>query len=177
MRRIRDDLYRARLQRRRGRLPVRCFPTSCAGSCLLPNGTRARRRPRTAPLRGQQPGRASLLDSPSVSTGRDFSGTFPTYRLVLLPLRLRYMAGQQKLTVAIGLRLGIVSARRAGLPPASFPTSFRRATRWWSRVGRATQHGGLVNHLNYLAPALGSGVPLDGEDGYPDGYRRQLYAV
>ncbi len=98
-----------------------------------------------------------LLDSPGQSgTGRDFSGTFPTYRAwYFFPYAADRWQVSKKLTVAIGLRWELYPP---GLP--AFPGQFSNYipsnnTLVVGGVGGNPNNGGLADHLNYLAPRLG----------------------
>ncbi len=98
-----------------------------------------------------------LLDTPQAgSTGRDFSGTFPTYRAwYFFPYASDRWQVNKKLTVDIGLRWELYPP---GLP--AFPGQFSNYipsnnTLVVGGVGGNPNNGGLANHLNYLAPRFG----------------------
>jgi len=157
MRRIRDELLQTQTYSPRGFYQFGASQTNCAGNCVEPNGSVT--GPTTANnITSWANSMASfLLDSPQAgSTGRDFSGTFPTFRQWYF---FFYGADKwqvsKKLTVDIGLRWELY-------PPAvpRFPGQFSNFipsnnTLVVGGVGGNPDNGGLVNHLNYLAPRLG----------------------
>jgi hypothetical protein len=157
MRRIRDDLLQTQTYSARGVYQFGTAQTSCAGSCLLPNGTTSSATTPNGTTSWANDLGSFLLDSPQASsTGRDFSGTFPTYRAwYFFPYVSDTWQVSKKLTVAIGLRWEIYPP---GLP--AFPGQFSNFipssnTLVVGGVGGNPNNGGLVNHLNYLAPRLG----------------------
>ena len=157
MRRIRDDLLQTQTYSARGVYQFGTAQTSCAGSCLLPNGTTSSATTPNGTTSWANDLGSFLLDSPQASsTGRDFSGTFPTYRAwYLFPYVADTWQVSKKLTLAIGLRWEIYPP---GLP--AFPGQFSNFipssnTLVVGGVGGNPNNGGLVNHLNYLAPRLG----------------------
>ena len=106
-----------------------------------------------------------LLDSPQASgTGRDFSGTFPTFRAwYFFPYASdRWQIGKN-LTLSVGLRWELY-------PPAvpAFPGQFSNYIPSSNSlvvggVGGNPNNGGLQNHLNYLAPRLGIAYRVTGK--------------
>jgi hypothetical protein len=157
MRRIRDDLLQTQTYSARGVYQFGTAQTSCAGSCLLPNGTTTAATSANSTTSWANSLASFLLDSPQAgSTGRDFSGTFPTYRAwYFFPYVSDTWQVSKKLTVALGLRWEIYPP---GLP--AFPGQFSNFipssnTLVVGGVGGNPNNGGLVNHLNYLAPRLG----------------------
>lgn len=157
MRRIRDDLLQTQTYSARGVYQFGTSQTSCAGSCQLPNGTTSSATTPNSTTSWANDMASFLLDSPQASsTGRDFSGTFPTYRAwYFFPYVSDTWQVSKKLTVAIGLRWEIYPP---GLP--AFPGQFSNFipssnTLVVGGVGGNPNNGGLVNHLNYLAPRLG----------------------
>jgi hypothetical protein len=157
MRRIRDDLLQTQTYSARGVYQFGTAQTSCAGSCLLPNGTTSSATTANSTTSWANSLGSFLLDSPQASsTGRDFSGTFPTYRAwYFFPYVSDTWQASKKLTVAIGLRWELYPP---GVP--AFPGQFSNFipsnnTLVVGGVGGNPNNGGLVNHLNYLAPRLG----------------------
>ncbi len=157
MRRIRDDLLQTQTYSPRGVYQFGVSQTNCAGSCQLPNGTTSSATTPNSTTSWANDMASFLLDSPQASsTGRDFSGTFPTYRAwYFFPYVSDTWQVSKKLTVAIGLRWEIYPP---GLP--AFPGQFSNFipssnTLVVGGVGGNPNNGGLVNHLNYLAPRLG----------------------
>ena len=157
MRRIRDDLLQTQTYSPRGVYQFGVSQTNCAGSCQLPNGTTSSATTPNSTTSWANDMASFLLDSPQASsTGRDFSGTFPTYRAwYFFPYASDTWQVSKKLTVAIGLRWEIYPP---GLP--AFPGQFSNFipssnTLVVGGVGGNPNNGGLVNHLNYLAPRLG----------------------
>jgi hypothetical protein len=157
MRRIRDDLLQTQTYSPRGVYQFGTSQTNCAGSCQLPNGTTSSATTPNSTTSWANSLASFLLDSPQASsTGRDFSGTFPTYRAwYFFPYASDTWQVSKKLTVAIGLRWEIYPP---GLP--AFPGQFSNFipssnTLVVGGVGGNPNNGGLVNHLNYLAPRLG----------------------
>jgi hypothetical protein len=157
MRRIRDDLLQTQTYSARGVYQFGVNQTACAGSCALPNGTTSSPTTANSTTSWANDLGSFLLDSPqSGSTGRDFSGTFPTYRAwYFFPYIADRWQVSKKLTVAIGLRWEMY-------PPAvpAFPGQFSNFipsnnTLVVGGVGGNPNNGGLTNHLNYLAPRLG----------------------
>ncbi len=81
MRRIRDDLLQTQTYSPRGVYTFGTAQTSCAGSCQLANGTISSPTTPNNTTSWANDLASFLLDSPQASgTGRDFSGTFPTFR-------------------------------------------------------------------------------------------------
>jgi hypothetical protein len=157
MRRIRDDLLQTQTYSARGVYQFGTAQTSCAGSCLLSNGTTSSPTTANSTTSWANDLASFLLDSPQASsTGRDFSGTFPTYRAwYLFPYASDTWQVSKKLTVAIGLRWEMYPP---GVP--AFPGQFSNFipssnTLVVGGVGGNPDNGGLTNHLNYLAPRLG----------------------
>jgi hypothetical protein len=157
MRRIRDDLLQTQTYSARGVYQFGVNQTACAGSCLLPNGTTSSATTANSTTSWANDLGSFLLDSPqSGSTGRDFSGTFPTYRAwYFFPYIADRWQVSKKLTVAIGLRWEMYPP---GVP--AFPGQFSNFipssnTLVVGGVGGNPNNGGLTNHLNYLAPRLG----------------------
>jgi hypothetical protein len=157
VRRIRDDLLQTQTYSARGAYFFGTSQTNCAGSCSLANGTTSSATTPNSTTSWANDLASFLLDSPqSSSTGRDFSGTFPTFRAwYLFPYASDRWQVTKKLTLAIGLRWEIY-------PPAlpAFPGQFSNFipssnTLVVGGVGGNPNNGGLVNHLNYLAPRLG----------------------
>lgn len=157
MRRIRDDLLQTQTYSARGAYFFGTAQTSCAGSCLLANGTVTSPTTPNNTTSWANDLASFLLDSPQASsTGRDFSGTFPTYRAwYFFPYASDRWQVNKKLTVSLGLRWELY-------PPAvpAFPGQFSNYipsnnTLVVGGVGGNPDNGGLVNHLNYLAPRLG----------------------
>jgi hypothetical protein len=157
MRRIRDDLLQTQTYSPRGVYAFGASQSNCAGSCLLPNGTTTGATTPNSTTSWANDVASLLLDSPQAgSTGRDFSGTFPTYRAWYF---FYYAADRwqvnNKLTVDIGLRWEMYPP---GLP--AFPGQFSNFipsnnTLVVGGVGGNPNNGGLQNHLGYLAPRLG----------------------
>jgi len=157
MRRIRDDLLQTQTYSPRGVYQFGTSQTNCAGSCQLPNGTTSSATTPNSTTSWANSLASFLLDSPQAgSTGRDFSGTFPTYRAwYFFPYAADRWQVSKKLTVAIGLRWELYPP---GVP--AFPGQFSNFipssnTLVVGGVGGNPNNGGLVNHLNYLAPRLG----------------------
>ena len=157
MRRIRDDLLQTQTYSPRGVYQFGTSQTNCAGSCQLPNGTTSSATTPNSTTSWANSLGSFLLDSPQASsTGRDFSGTFPTYRAwYFFPYASDTWQVSKQLTVAIGLRWEIYPP---GVP--AFPGQFSNFipssnTLVVGGVGGNPNNGGLVNHLNYLAPRLG----------------------
>jgi len=157
MRRIRDDLLQTQTYSPRGVYNFGVSQTNCAGNCQLPNGTTSSATTPNSTTSWANDMASFLLDSPQVSgTGRDFSGTFPTYRAwYFFPYSADRWQVNNKLTVDIGLRWEIYPP---GLP--AFPGQFSNFipsnnTLVVGGVGGNPNNGGLQNHLNYLAPRLG----------------------
>ena len=157
MRRIRDDLLQTQTFSPRGVYAFGTAQTSCAGSCLLPNGTITSPTTPNTTTSWANDLASFLLDSPqAANTGRDFSGTFPTYRAwYFFPYAADTWQVNKKLTLSMGLRWEIY-------PPGTpaFPGQFSNFipsnnTLVVGGVGGNPNNGGLVNHLNYLAPRLG----------------------
>jgi len=157
MRRIRDDLLQTQTYSARGVYSYGVAQTNCAGNCTEPNGSTSAATTPNPTTSWANDLASFLLDSPQVSgTGRDFSGTFPTYRAwYYFPYASDTWQVSKKLTVAIGLRWELY-------PPAlpAFPGQFSNFipssnTLVVGGVGGNPNNGGLVNHLNYLAPRLG----------------------
>jgi hypothetical protein len=157
MRRIRDDLLQTQTYSPRGVYQFGVSQTNCAGNCGLPNGTTTGATTPNSTTSWANDLGSFLLDSPQAgSTGRDFSGTFPTYRAwYFFPYASDTWQASKKLTVAIGLRWEIYPP---GLP--AFPGQFSNFipsnnTLVVGGVGGNPNNGGLQNHWNYLAPRLG----------------------
>jgi hypothetical protein len=157
MRRIRDDLLQTQTYSPRGVYTFGASQTNCAGSCQLPNGTTSSATTPNSTTSWANSLASFLLDSPQAgSTGRDFSGTFPTYRAwYFFPYAADRWQVSKKLTVAIGLRWELYPP---GVP--AFPGQFSNFipssnTLVVGGVGGNPNNGGMVNHLNYLAPRLG----------------------
>jgi len=157
MRRIRDDLLQTQTYSPRGAYFFGVAQTQCAGSCGLLNGTTSSPTTPDSTTSWANDLGSFLLDSPqNSSTGRDFSGTFPTYRAwYFFPYASDTWQVSKKLTVAIGLRWEMYPP---GLP--AFPGQFSNYipsnnTLVVGGVGGNPNNGGLENHLNYLAPRLG----------------------
>ncbi len=157
LRRIRDDLLQTQTYSPRGAYFFGTAQTQCAGNCLLANGTTSSATTPNSTTSWANDLASFLLDSPQAgSTGRDFSGTFPTYRAwYFFPYVADTWQVSKKLTVSIGLRWEIYPP---GLP--AFPGQFSNYIPSSNAlvvggVGGNPNNGGLVNHLNYLAPRLG----------------------
>jgi len=157
MRRIRDDLLQTQTYSPRGVYQFGTSQTNCAGSCQLPNGTTSSATTPNSTTSWANDLGSFLLDSPQFSsTGRDFSGTFPTYRAwYFFPYVSDTWQVSKKLTVAMGLRWEMYPP---GLP--AFPGQFSNFipsnnTLVVGGVGGNPNNGGLQNHWNYLAPRLG----------------------
>jgi hypothetical protein len=157
MRRIRDDLLQTQTYSARGAYFFGVAQTQCAGNCQLPNGTTSGATTPNSTTSWANDLASFLLDSPqSGSTGRDFSGTFPTFRAwYFFPYASDRWQVSQKLTVDIGLRWELY-------PPAlpAFPGQFSNYipsnnTLVVGGVGGNPDNGGLTNHLGYLAPRFG----------------------
>ena len=140
MRRIRDDLLQTQTYSPRGAYFFGTSQTNCAGNCQLPNGTTSSATTPNSTTSWANDMASFLLDSPQASsTGRDFSGTFPTYRAwYFFPYVSDRWQVSKKLTVDPSDCAGNCIRRACRPSPASFPTSFRRTTRWWSAVWAAT---------------------------------------
>jgi hypothetical protein len=157
MRRIRDDLLQTQTYSPRGVYQFGTSQTNCAGSCQLLNGTTSSATTPNSTTSWANDMASFLLDSPGQSgTGRDFSGTFPTYRAwYFFPYAADTWQVSKKLTLSIGLRWEIYPP---GLP--AFPGQFSNFipssnTLVVGGVGGNPNNGGLVDHLNYVAPRLG----------------------
>jgi hypothetical protein len=157
MRRIRDDLLQTQTYSPRGVYTFGTAQTQCAGSCLLANGTTSSATTPNNTTSWANDMASFLLDSPGAGgTGRDFSGTFPTYRAwYFFPYAADRWQVNHKLTVDIGLRWEFYPP---GLP--AFPGQFSNYipsnnTLVVGGVGGNPNNGGLADHLNYLAPRLG----------------------
>ena len=157
MRRIRDDLLQTQTYSPRGVYTFGASQTNCAGNCLEPNGTTTGATTPNSITSWANSLASFLLDMPQAgSTGRDFSGTFPTYRqwYFFLYGGDRWQVNK-KLTVDIGLRWEMY-------PPATsqFPGQFSNFipssnSLVIAGVGGNPANGGLVNHLGYVAPRVG----------------------
>jgi hypothetical protein len=157
MRRLRDDLLQTQTYSPRGVYSFGTNQTGCSGGCLLDATTKTVSGATTADnvTSWANDMGSFLLGSPS-SGGRDFSGVFPTYRA----WQFFYYAADRwqvnnKLTLDIGLRWEMYPP---GLP--AFPGQFSNYIPSMNSlvvggVGGNPNNGGLVNHLNYLAPRLG----------------------
>jgi len=156
MRRIRDDLLQTQTYSPRGVYNFGVSQTNCAGNCQLPNGTTSSATTPNSTTSWANDLASFLLDMPTTGSGRDFSGTFPTYRAwYFFPYAADRWQVNNKLTVDIGLRWEIYPP---GLP--AFPGQFSNFipsnnTLVVGGVGGNPNNGGLQNHLNYLAPRLG----------------------
>jgi len=157
MRRIRDDLLQTQTYSPRGFYQFGVSQTNCAGNCQLPNGTTSSATTPNNTTSWANDLASFLLDMPQASsTGRDFSGTFPTYRAwYFFPYVSDRWQVNKKLTMDIGLRWEIYPP---GLP--AFPGQFSNYipsnnTLVVGGVGGNPNNGGLVNHMNYLAPRFG----------------------
>jgi Carboxypeptidase regulatory-like domain len=156
MRRIRDDLLQTQTYSPRGAYYFGTSQTSCAGNCQLPNGTTSSATTPNSTTSWANDMASFLLDSPNSSSGRDFSGTFPTYRAwYFFPYVSDRWQVNSKLTVEAGLRWEFYPP---GLP--AFPGQFSNFipsnnTLVVGGVGGNPNNGGLVDHLNYLAPRFG----------------------
>ncbi|HUA57438.1 MAG TPA: carboxypeptidase regulatory-like domain-containing protein [Verrucomicrobiae bacterium] len=157
MRRIRDDLLQTQTYSPRGFYQFGVSQTNCAGNCALPNGTTSSATTPNNTTSWANDLASFLLDSPQAgSTGRDFSGTFPTYRAwYFFPYASDRWQVSKKLTVDVGLRWEFYPP---GLP--AFPGQFSNYipsnnTLVVGGVGGNPNNGGLVDHLNYLAPRVG----------------------
>ncbi|HEX3744205.1 MAG TPA: carboxypeptidase-like regulatory domain-containing protein [Bryobacteraceae bacterium] len=157
MRRIRDDLLQTQTYSPRGFYQFGVSQTNCAGNCQLANGTTTNATTPNPTTSWANDLASFLLDSPQASsTGRDFSGTFPTFRAwYFFPYAADRWQVSKKLTVSLGLRWEIY-------PPAlpAFPGQFSNYipsnnTLVVGGVGGNPNNGGLVNHLNYIAPRFG----------------------
>ncbi len=165
MRRIRDDLLQTQTYSARGVYTFGTSQTSCAGSCQLANGSVSSASTPNTTTSWANDLASFLLDSPQASgTGRDFSGTFPTYRAwYFFPyIGDRWQVGK-KLTVSMGLRWELYPP---GVP--AFPGQFSNYIPSSNSlvvggVGGNPNNGGLVNHLNYLAPRVGLAYRLTGK--------------
>jgi Carboxypeptidase regulatory-like domain len=162
MRRIRDDLLQTQTYSPRGVYQFGVSQTNCAGNCVLPNGSTSAAGTPNNTTSWANDLASFLLDSPQAgSTGRDFSGTFPTYRAwYFFPYVSDRWQVSKKLTVDIGLRWELYPP---GLP--AFPGQFSNYipsnnTLVVGGVGGNPNNGGLQNHLNYLAPRLGAAYRL-----------------
>jgi hypothetical protein len=157
MRRIRDELLQTQTYSARGFYQFGASQTNCAGNCQLPNGTTSSATTPNSTTSWANSLASFLLDMPQAgSTGRDFSGTFPTYRQwYFFPYASDRWQVNKKLTVSIGLRWELY-------PPATsrFPGQFSNYipssnSLVVAGVGGNPANGGMTNHLNYLAPRLG----------------------
>ena len=157
MRRIRDELLQTQTYSARGFYQFGASQTNCAGNCQLPNGTTSSATTPNSTTSWANSMASFLLDMPQAgSTGRDFSGTFPTYRQwYLFPYASDRWQVNKKLTLSIGLRWELY-------PPATsrFPGQFSNYipssnSLVIAGVGGNPGNGGMTNHLNYLAPRLG----------------------
>lgn len=157
MRRIRDELLQTQTYSARGFYQFGASQTNCAGNCQLPNGTTSSATTPNSTTSWANSMASFLLDMPQAgSTGRDFSGTFPTYRQwYLFPYASDRWQVNKKLTLSIGLRWELY-------PPATsrFPGQFSNYipssnSLIVAGVGGNPGNGGMTNHLNYLAPRLG----------------------
>jgi hypothetical protein len=162
LRRIRDDLLQTQTYSPRGVYQFGVSQTNCAGNCQLPNGTTSSATTPNPTTSWANDLASFLLDSPqSGSTGRDFSGTFPTYRAwYYFPYAADRWQVNNRLTVDLGLRWEIYPP---GLP--AFPGQFSNYipssnTLVVGGVGGNPNNGGLENHLNYLAPRVGAAYRL-----------------
>jgi len=156
MRRIRDDLLQTQTYSPRGVYNFGASQTNCAGNCQLPNGTTSSATTPNPTTSWANDMGSFLLDMPTTGSGRDFSGTFPTYRAwYFFPYVSDQWQVNSKLTMDIGLRWEIYPP---GLP--AFPGQFSNYipsnnTLVVGGVGGNPNNGGLVNHMNYLAPRFG----------------------
>ncbi len=156
MRRIRDDLLQTQTYSPRGVYNFGVSQTNCAGNCALANGTTSSATTPNPTTSWANDLASFLLDMPTTGSGRDFSGTFPTYRAwYYFPYVSDRWQVNSKLTVDIGLRWELY-------PPAlpAFPGQFSNYIPSTNSlvvggVGGNPNNGGLQNHLNYLAPRLG----------------------
>jgi hypothetical protein len=161
MRRIRDDLLQTQTYSPRGVYGFGTTQTNCAGSCLLPNGTTTNATTANSTTSWANDLGSFLLDLPNTSSGRDFSGTFPTYRAwYFFPYVADKWQVSNKLTVDLGLRWEIYPP---GLP--AFPGQFSNFipsnnTLVVGGVGGNPNNGGLENHLGYFAPRVGAAYRL-----------------
>ncbi len=162
MRRIRDDLLQTQTYSPRGVYQFGVSQTNCAGNCQIANGTMTAATTPNPTTSWANDLASFLLDSPQASsTGRDFSGTFPTYRAwYYFPYASDRWVVNNRLTVDIGLRWELYPP---GLP--AFPGQFSNFipssnTLVVGGVGGNPNNGGLVNHLNYLAPRFGAAYRL-----------------
>ncbi|HUB79407.1 MAG TPA: carboxypeptidase regulatory-like domain-containing protein [Bryobacteraceae bacterium] len=157
MRRIRDDLLQTQTYSPRGFYQFGVSQTNCAGSCSLANGTTSSATTPNPTTSWANDLGSFLLDSPQASsTGRDFSGTFPTYRAwYFFPYAADRWQISKKLTLSVGVRWEIYPP---GLP--AFPGQFSNFIPWNNTlvvggVAGNPNNGGLVNHWNYIAPRVG----------------------
>ncbi len=157
MRRIRDDLLQTQTYSARGAYFFGVAQTQCAGNCQLANGSTSGATTPNSTTSWANDLASFLLDSPqNGSTGRDFSGTFPTYRAwYFFPYASDRWQISKKLTMDIGLRWEMYPP---GLP--AFPGQFSNYipsnnTLVVGGVGGNPNNGGLTNHLGYLAPRFG----------------------
>jgi Carboxypeptidase regulatory-like domain len=157
MRRVRDDLLQTQTYSARGAYFFGTAQTQCAGNCQLANGTTSSATTPNSTTSWANDLASFLLDAPqNSSTGRDFSGTFPTFRAwYFFPYVSDRWQVNKKLTVDVGLRWELY-------PPAlpAFPGQFSNFipsnnTLVVGGVGGNPNNGGLSNHLNYLAPRIG----------------------
>lgn len=162
IRRIRDDLLQTQTYSPRGVYQFGVSQTNCAGNCQLSNGSTSSATTPNPTTSWANDLASFLLDSPqSLSTGRDFSGTFPTYRAwYFFPYAADRWQVNNRLTVDLGLRWEIYPP---GLP--AFPGQFSNYipsnnTLVVGGVGGNPNNGGMVNHLGYLAPRLGAAYRL-----------------
>jgi hypothetical protein len=162
MRRVRDDLLQTQTYSPRGAYFFGAAQTQCAGNCQLANGTTSSATTPNNTTSWANDVASFLLDSPqAASTGRDFSGTFPTFRAwYFFPYVSDRWQVNQKLTVDVGVRWELY-------PPAlpAFPGQFSNFipsnnTLVVGGVGGNPNNGGLSNHLNYIAPRVGAAYRL-----------------
>jgi carboxypeptidase family protein len=156
MRRIRDDLLQTQTYSPRGVYNFGVSQTNCAGNCAQANGSvTSATTPNPTTSWANDLG-SFLLDMPTTGSGRDFSGTFPTYRAwYFFPYASDRWQVSKRLTVDIGLRWEMYPP---GLP--AFPGQFSNYipsnnTLVVGGVGGNPNNGGLQNHWNYLAPRFG----------------------
>jgi hypothetical protein len=162
IRRIRDDLLQTQTYSPRGVYQFGVSQTNCAGSCQLANGTTSSATTPNPTTSWANDLASFLLDSPQAgSTGRDFSGTFPTYRAwYFFPYVSDRWQVNNRLTLNLGLRWEMYPP---GLP--AFPGQFSNYipsnnTLVVGGVGGNPNNGGLENHWNYIAPRLGAAYRL-----------------
>jgi Carboxypeptidase regulatory-like domain len=157
MRRIRDELLQTQTYSARGFYQFGASQTNCAGSCQLPNGTTTSATTPNSITSWANSLASFLLDMPQAgSTGRDFSGTFPTFRQwYFFPYVSDRWQVSKKLTIDFGLRWELYPP-----PVPRFDGQFSNYlpatnTLVVAGVGGNPKNGGMTNHLNYLAPRLG----------------------